>query len=65
MNDSTSFDIQLFTNDAGNEYIVIDAQITQEESCGFVVLDAVNDIFALRDAIDAFISKHQISRINE
>lgn len=45
------------------EYIVIDAQETEEVSAGFMVLNHVNDIFALQDAIDAFINKHQLSRI--
>lgn len=45
------------------EYIVIDAQESEEISAGFIVLNNTNDIFTLRDAIDAFIDKHQISRI--
>lgn len=65
MKPKVTFVLQLMANDDGNEYVYIDAQLTEEDSCGFVVTETVNDIFDLRDAIDAFAEKHQISRITD
>ena len=57
------FTVTLVSSDDAPEHVVIDAQVTDEISGGFIATESVNDIFALRDALDAFISKHQISRI--
>lgn len=63
MSKPISFDVQLLSSKEGGEYVLIDARLTEEISCGFLATETVNDIFALRDAIDEFITKHQISRI--
>lgn len=42
------------------ESIIIDVAISEEVSNGFVVLDEPGDLFILRNAIDYYITNHNI-----
>lgn len=61
---SISFDIQLI-NYRDTRYVLIDARVSEEVSSGFLATETVDDIFELRDAIDAFIVQNNLIRTTE